>query len=167
MRMKPLAATAAAIFSLATITLVANADDIFIYPTKGQSAQQQDKDRYECHRWAVGQTGYDPSKPQPVANAAQPQPYQPSQPHVLKGAARGALIGTAGGAIAGNTGKGAAIGAAAGGMSGGFRRRDERRQQAAAQQRYASDQANAANSSRNRYNRAMAACLEGRGYNVK
>ena len=34
-----------------------------IYPAKGQSQTQQDKDRYECHTWAVKQTGFDPSNP--------------------------------------------------------------------------------------------------------
>ena len=38
--------------------------DVFIYPAKGQNQAQQDKDRYECHSWAVQQTGFDPSKPQ-------------------------------------------------------------------------------------------------------
>ena len=33
---------------------------LFVYPTKGQSEKQQADDRYECHRWAVTQTGYDP-----------------------------------------------------------------------------------------------------------
>jgi hypothetical protein len=36
---------------------------VFIYPRKGQSEQQQAKDRYECHSWAVSQTGYDPTQP--------------------------------------------------------------------------------------------------------
>ena len=36
---------------------------LFIYPRKGQSEQQQANDRYECHRWGVGQTGYDPTQP--------------------------------------------------------------------------------------------------------
>lgn len=36
---------------------------IFIYPRTGQSEQQQAKDRYECHSWAVGQTHYDPTLP--------------------------------------------------------------------------------------------------------
>ena len=36
---------------------------IFIYPRKGQSEELQAKDRYECHRWAVSQTGYDPTQP--------------------------------------------------------------------------------------------------------
>jgi hypothetical protein len=35
-------------------------DDLYIYPAEGQSEQQQADDRYECHRWAVSQTGYDP-----------------------------------------------------------------------------------------------------------
>jgi hypothetical protein len=38
-------------------------DRIFSYPLEGQSQQQQDKDRYECHRWAVNQAGYDPTNP--------------------------------------------------------------------------------------------------------
>jgi hypothetical protein len=37
--------------------------DLFIYPRKGQSEKQQADDRYQCHRWAVGQTGYDPTQP--------------------------------------------------------------------------------------------------------
>jgi hypothetical protein len=36
---------------------------IFIYPRQGQSEELQAKDRYECHRWAVSQTHYDPTQP--------------------------------------------------------------------------------------------------------
>jgi hypothetical protein len=35
-------------------------EDLFVYPAKGQSEQQQADDRYECHRWAADQTSYDP-----------------------------------------------------------------------------------------------------------
>jgi hypothetical protein len=34
-------------------------NQFFVYPKNGQSAEQQEKDRYECHRWAVDQTGFD------------------------------------------------------------------------------------------------------------
>src|SRR6185437_4898038 len=34
---------------------------LFVYPKNGQSQQQTDNDRYQCHEWAVGQTGYDPT----------------------------------------------------------------------------------------------------------
>jgi hypothetical protein len=36
-------------------------DKTFVYPRQGQSAQQQAGDEYECHRWAVTQSGFDPS----------------------------------------------------------------------------------------------------------
>jgi hypothetical protein len=34
---------------------------LMVYPNKGQSEEQQAKDRYECHRWAVNESGIDPS----------------------------------------------------------------------------------------------------------
>jgi hypothetical protein len=38
-------------------------DQLFIYPSQNQSEQHQSTDRYECHRWAVSQTGFDPTQP--------------------------------------------------------------------------------------------------------
>jgi hypothetical protein len=38
-------------------------DDAFVYPKNGQSEQQQATDRYECHRWAADQSGFDPTQP--------------------------------------------------------------------------------------------------------
>jgi hypothetical protein len=35
-------------------------EDMYVYPSRGQSEQQQADDRYECHRWAVSETDYDP-----------------------------------------------------------------------------------------------------------
>jgi len=34
----------------------------FVYPSKGQSEEQQSKDKWECHQWATKQTGIDPEK---------------------------------------------------------------------------------------------------------
>jgi hypothetical protein len=162
-------------FPLFLGTALAQTNDIFIYPARGQSQAQQDRDRYECHSWATRQTGFDPSR---AATAAMPPPppttpYQPSQRHILRGAGRGAALGAVGGAITGDAGKGAAAGAAMGGLVGGFRRRDERRQHYAQQQyaqqqhmqQYAAHQS-AQQGLRTSYNRAMAACLQGRGYTV-
>jgi hypothetical protein len=39
------------------------AENIFIYPRKGQSQELQAKDRYECHSWAVSQSQYNPDQP--------------------------------------------------------------------------------------------------------
>jgi hypothetical protein len=35
--------------------------DIIAYPKNGQSSELQSKDKFECHEWAAGQTGYDPT----------------------------------------------------------------------------------------------------------
>lgn len=40
------------------------AEKLFIYPRQNQSEQQQATDRYECHKWAVSQTGFDPTQTQ-------------------------------------------------------------------------------------------------------
>lgn len=37
-------------------------DDVFIYPKNGQSDQQQATDKYECHKWASQQSGFDPTQ---------------------------------------------------------------------------------------------------------
>jgi hypothetical protein len=41
----------------------ASSDKVFYYPRNGQSAAQQDEDRYQCYEWAVEQTGFDPTLP--------------------------------------------------------------------------------------------------------
>ena len=133
--------------------------DVYIYPNKNQSQQQQSKDRYECHTWAVQQTGFDPSRAQAAPASASPQPGG----EVVKGAARGALVGTVGGAIAGDAGRGAAAGAAMGGLLGGMRRMDKARAQ---QEQQAQQQSNNSQQQAG-YDRALGACLEGRGYTVR
>src|SRR4029450_3010169 len=75
--------------------------------------------RYDCHRWAVRQTGFDPT----VAQATQSPPPPPPKGGIFRGAAREAAVGAIGGAIGGDAGKGAAIGAATGGVIGGMRTR--------------------------------------------
>lgn len=37
-------------------------DDLFIYPKNGQPADLQANDKYECHKWASEQTGFDPTQ---------------------------------------------------------------------------------------------------------
>ena len=46
-------------------------EKLFVYPRKGQSEEQQAKDRYECHLWVVGQIGWDPTQPTGVVPEAQ------------------------------------------------------------------------------------------------
>jgi hypothetical protein len=131
-----------------------------IYPAKGQSQDQTEKDKYGCYTWAKGQTGFDPMQAGSTPQA--PPPQSPGGERV-KGAARGAAVGTVAGAIAGDAGKGAAAGAAGGAMIGGMKKRDKAAQQAQAQQQ----QSAALASKQSEYNRAFGACMEGRGYTVK
>lgn len=149
---KKLSFVAATLGFMAAISVQAN---IMIYPMKGQSNEQLSKDRYECHVWAVQQSGFDPSTAQATQVAPQTQ-QQKGQ--VLRGGMRGATAGAAIGAIAGDAGKGASIGATAGGIRGGFRRMDQNQ----AEQIQAVQPA----SSQDAYNRAIKACLTGRNYSV-
>lgn len=161
---------ALAIVALPVLLLTGSsrAQDVYTYPAKGQSQEQQDRDRYECHSWAVKQTGFDPSRAQAATSdtPAASNQRMPAQGHVVRGAGRGAALGAVGGAITGDAGTGAAAGAAMGGLAGGMRRRQQRLQQNQQQQVNSQAAANSQQSQRNAYNRAMAACLTGRGYTV-
>ena len=153
--------------AIGLITGSALGQNLYIYPQRGQSPEQQDRDRYACHSWAVQQTGFDPTRAQ-TASAPPPSSYQ-TQPGAgaLGGAARGAALGAVGGAIAGDAGKGAAISAATGALFGGMRRRQQYRQQQQAQERFYAQHLTVAAQEHNAYNRAMTACLSGRGYTVQ
>jgi len=131
----------------------------FVYPAKGQTPEQTDKDKYDCYNWAKQQTGYDPSQPTQVAAA----PSSAGEGQVVKTAARGAAVGAVGGAIAGDAGKGAAIGASTGALVGGMRKRDAKKE---AQQQQQQQQATAS-AAKTSYDKAYKACLEGKGYSVQ
>ena len=142
-----------------------SAQEFFVYPTKGQDAEQQKKDEFECYNWAKQQSGFDPMA---LPTASAPPPQQEAQEGgLLRGGLRGAAAGAAVGAIAGDAGKGAAIGAASGGLFGGMRRRDQQERESQRQQQWEQEQAAEYTSQRNNYNRGYTACLEGRGYTVK
>ena len=53
------------------IAETAVAQDLMIYPAKGQSQDQMEKDKFECYSWAKGQTGFDPME-MPKATAPPP-----------------------------------------------------------------------------------------------
>ena len=163
---------------LSALPEAASAQQMFIYPSRGQTEERQQRDKYECNQWAVEQTGFDPSNPPPMQSYGEYQPPPPMQPPrgggLFGGAFRGAALGSVGGAIGGNAGEGAAIGAATGGLFGAMRRRERmaefEQQQSSYQMQVASVQSRqrAAYASQHRaFTRAMKACLSGRGYTVE
>jgi len=151
-------AIAVAILAAVISSGSARAQDPYVYPSRGQSNQQMEQDKFSCYQWAKGQTGFDPMQA-PTATAPPPQ----QKGGVLRGAAGGAALGAAVGAIAGNAGKGAAIGAASGGIIGGARKRQSQQEQ----EQYAQQQSAQYNQQRSEYNRAWSACMSGRGYTVQ
>ncbi len=51
-------------------------EQLYVYPRNGQNDKQTADDRYRCHRWAVGQTGYDPTQPAGAPSAHKRSEYQ-------------------------------------------------------------------------------------------
>jgi len=146
----------------------AHGQEQFIYPGKGQNAQQQEKDKFQCYGWAKGQSGFDPMAPPTPRTPPPPQRGSSVIGGAVTGGALGAGVGAMGGAIAGGkAGKGAKIGAATGGLLGGMSAAGGNAQASQERREWERREASAYASARGQYNRAFAACMEGRGYTVK
>ena len=159
-----------ALLAIVGVSAPAFAQEQYIYPAKGQSAQQQEKDKYECYSWAKGQSGFDPMA-LPTASTPAPQAGQRSVAGgAVGGAAGGAALGAVGGAIGGGgkgAGKGAAIGAGVGGLLGVMGTSSSNAKASKDRQDWERREAANYSQQRNGYNKAYAACLEGRGYTVR
>lgn len=113
---------------------------VYPYPQRGQTAQQQTRDRAECEAWAKNETGFD------------------SEASIAKGVGTGAVLwglvgaaaGAAAGAAVGRPDIGAAFFAALFGISGAA---------GGGLSRYKED--------KDRFNRAHTACMVTRGYEVR
>ena len=150
----------------ATIATPALAPEpMYFYPERGQTPAQLDRDRYECYRWAVQQTGFDPGM-QAVQRGAAPavEPAPRDGGAVVAGAATGAVVGAAV-ASPRHPGPAMVLGAIFGGLMGAAaevnraqaieQRQQARRRDWEARQWPLQD-----------FRRAMSACMGGRGYTV-
>jgi len=129
----------------------------FVYPSQGQTMEEQGRDEGACRIFAQQNTGFNP-----MQGPAYYRSSSSSGGEMVGGAARGAALGAIGGAIGGNAAKGAAIGAGVGAAAGLMRKAKKKRKQERKQQK-AIDQYNQQLAT---YNRAFAACMSGRGYAV-
>jgi len=141
---------------------------LLVYPAKGQTAEVQAADEKACYDWAQQQTGHDLNTPPPNADsagkAAKAKTDSATTGAAVGGAAKGAVAGVAIGAIAGDAGKGAAIGAVAGGVGG----RRAKKNAGAQAENAGKQQAAASHDAKiGAIKKAMAACLEGKGYSAK
>ncbi len=136
-----------------------------VFPAKGQTPEQQEKDEYECLKWAVDQlTSTQMTDPNAAGAAAKEQAKDATTGAAVKGAAKGAAVGALFGAISGNAGEGAAYGAAGGALVG-RRAKKQAEAQAEAQAKAKADAENKAKMET--VKKGMSACLESRGYTVK
>lgn len=124
---------------------------------RGQSLEQTRRDRYECHNWAVGETGEVP--PAVPAGDGPNDGKRELRRKRIDRAIVGAAIGGAVGSLFGNGWRrhssdrvlaGAAAGAAIGAATARGGRKDD----------------TSAETEPSDYLRALTACLEGRGYSV-
>jgi len=133
---------------------------LYVYPAKGQTADQQNTDESDCYSWAVKQSGYDPINPTKVV-AGQVQGNAAAS--TVVGSGGGAAVGAAIGAVCGDAGKGAAIGAISGAVLGHRRGRMEQQ----AEQQQANQQASQASQNLvDGFKKAYTACLQAKGYTV-
>jgi hypothetical protein len=136
---------------------------VFVYPAQGQSPEQTERDRYDCHLWAVQQTGVDPSRPGTFDRVVV-QPSTPPGSNAVGGAIVGAVIGSIIGGPA-NAGAGLVLGGATGALVGSAADASAQAQAQQTQQQF--NQSAAEGRARaDAYRRAISACLVGRGYTV-
>jgi hypothetical protein len=144
---------------------------VYAYPLRGQPPEQQDRDHYECSRWATQQSGFDPSAPGVPPHdrvqvvSAGPPPGTNTAIGVFTGAVLGAALGgrynaapaaVAGAMVGGAIGSSADAANAQANAQAASMAAAQNHRAAAAQEQHASQ-----------YRRALAACLDGRGYSVK
>lgn len=149
--------------------------NVYVFPTEGQTPEQQSVDEATCYNWAVENTGIDPFSLQKQAQEQQQQAQQQQQQVAASGQGaglKGAVGGAAAGALIGeiandDAGKGAAYGAAAGAVVA--RRRTRKAKADASQQvEQQSQQAQQATAEQiNNFKKAFSVCLEGNKYMVK
>lgn len=142
--------------------------DVYAYPLQNQPADQQDRDRYDCHLWAVKQTGFDPSAPgvPPHERVRVVSAGPPPGAATAFGAVAGAILGAA---ISRpyNQGAGAIAGAMVGGAIGNASEQANAAQNAHVVVSADAQQSAAVEQKASNYKRAISACLEARGYSVK
>lgn len=156
--------------SVAVAPIAPPSTQVMFYPNAGQSPEQQDRDRYECYRWAVQQARFDPGAPQvPPHQRVDVVSATPPGANTAAGAVTGAILGAAV-ARPRNAGGGAILGAVTGAIIGANSDAQNTAQTQRLQERYDAREAqlNAQlDQQADKFRRATSACLEARGYTVR
>lgn len=119
---------------------------VFVYPKNGQSAEQVGQDRLECQAWATKTTGVDPTQPAQVFHPEN----QPSSGGILRGHALGLGVDLATHTPWGMVGEAVL-----------------KRRKVEAEYERQQQEINNHYMALNQFDRALSACLKGRGYAVE
>ena len=149
--------------------------DVYVFPAKGQAADQQSQDEVECYEWATANTGVDPfdidrqmAESQQQTEYEKQQAEQSRQGKGAQGAVRGAAAGALIGEIADDdAGKGAAYGAAAGAIRGRRQAYRASEQQKAEAEQRGQEREQATQQQLQNFKNAFSVCLEAKEYMVK
>jgi hypothetical protein len=149
--------------------------NVYVFPTTGQSAEQQSQDEAACYAWAVQNTGNDPFDLAKKAESDRERAEREKEQAATVGAgagARGAVRGAAAGALIGeivddDAGEGAAYGAAAGMMRGRRKARAARQSATEKAEQRATDTEQATQQQIENFKKAFSVCLEAKEYMVK
>jgi hypothetical protein len=149
--------------------------NVYVFPTKGQPAEQQSQDEAACYTWAVQNVGTDPFELQKQSEQQQQQTKQAEQQiaQAGKGAgAKGAVGGAAAGALIGgishsDVGASAAYGAAAGAIIARRRTKEAQAQATQQVQQQSQQAAQATQQQIDNFKKAFSVCLEAKNYLVK
>lgn len=138
---------------------------MYFYPERQQPEAQQDRDRYECYRLAVRDSGVDPGMT-PVTRpwTPPPPPVRRDGADVVGGAVTGAVVGAAVSRPR-HAGENAVIGAVFGALLGAIAQESRAQAIESAQARRAAADERAREPLDN-FRRAIGACMRSRGYTV-
>ena len=150
----------------------------FAFPASGQSTEQIQTDKFQCHNWAVSKANFDPTR-----DHTPPRTYSYSPPPSSSGSAnrtdaqnagRGAARGTVIGTITGSTLRGAVVGTATSVLFGKKKRKKKEKEEEEWQQNYQQQQQQQLHETEqyiqqgtDKYQRAYSLCMASRNYTVQ
>jgi hypothetical protein len=164
----------AALIATAAILPSAGAGELFAYPPAGRDQALQGQDKYECHQWAVEQSGFDPVR---LAAQSSAQPGRQASPPADSAAATAKSNDTVplvlGGAVSdGDVQQSATAGAAVGLLRARLAERKSAAKRTGAQalaqraKQQQDQQIAQLQAKQQSYDRARGTCLKARGYTV-
>ncbi len=151
---------------------------VYAYPSAGQSIEQMEADKFDCHNWSVTQSGFDPTRD----HSPEPIPYTP--PPTKSGgsadrsdsqnAARGGARGAAMSVVTGNPVTGVVIGSTTSVLFGKKKRKDKEKEEEKWQQQHQQQQQlqqqetqQYVQAGTESYRGAYFACMTSKKYSVK